>query len=1023
MSTRSLVTLAGAAVGAFFGQPQLGFVIGSLLGNAVDPVKVYGPRLTDAKVQTARDGVPISWGMGAFRTAGTLIHVQPGPPTEHEEEEGGKGGGPVEVTYTYTRTFAVLVCEGPIIGIRRIWADQKPIYDTTPQPTVAAQGMTLPETIEAWRAGLAASSGTAEIMTVYLGNETQLPDPELEALFGAGTVNAYRGSCYVVFKDYDVTSRGGSIPNMEFEVVTAGSVSVCNIPTLLVQGQEYKGEPSALVTSSGVAPDVGTGAVPNTVTCSKNGLCIAGQMAGSNDLQIYRWNGTSYAAMTISGTTPGTTADGIGRLKITDDGATVVCPAPNSNALYVYRWNGATGYTNVNTVSLTACSAVAISPDQSRLAVSYGSFGVYYVAVYSFNPVTGALSGRMDDGSFADGWGALDWVGEYILASHTSSGWPLAVFNASADHVCSAAAMSHGPAFWDASGLYAFDPQPTAISILTFTGTALNVIGSKALDGAGLGTTAMSPMRDYLLSARTVNELFSVSGSTLTEIANPTPAGQRATWTGLRSTGGNVPGSPGWWQHDDGTFVTVGACVDPVTTTTVSLASLLTEICARSDLVASEINVSGITDLMDGFVVGRETQGDSLITLLGQGFFFDACEVDGKVVFVKRGGASVLTLDADDLVELDGPPVTETRDQEIERPRKINVVYFDPALAYIPTKQTAERRSGTVAAVGERTLEMPIVFDKDDAAQVADKLIKISWTDLLGTATFSLPDEFSYLVPTDIVTLSYRGRTQRLRIEKIDEENGSLAIVARQDRLSAMVSDAVGTGDPADPNYPTPITATVFAAMNLPYLRAQDNVEGVYLAACGTGAGWPGCVVQIKYPGNSNYQTFTPITAASVMGNLTAAATSSQTTLAVDVYGTMASVTDAQIANDANAFAILTSSDVAEVGQVKTVTAGAGAGLYNLSDVTRGLLAPPPQAHEVNERFVMLDSVMFMPLDVAYAGQTFYFRPVTNGSDPDNNVAYSFVYRPRGVPAPFDYITVGGEPYITVANELYYGVG
>ncbi|MPS98615.1 MAG: hypothetical protein E2581_08955 [Pseudomonas sp.] len=53
---------------------------------------------------------------------------------------------------------------------------------------------------------------------IYKGDEEQLPDPDLEAIHGAGEVPAYRGSSYIVFIDDDVTDRRGSIPQYEFVV-------------------------------------------------------------------------------------------------------------------------------------------------------------------------------------------------------------------------------------------------------------------------------------------------------------------------------------------------------------------------------------------------------------------------------------------------------------------------------------------------------------------------------------------------------------------------------------------------------------------------------------------------------------------------------------------------------------------------------------------------------------------------------------------------------------------------------------
>jgi hypothetical protein len=49
--------------------------------------------------------------------------------TRTTRQGGGKGGGPsVRTTeYLYYASFAVALCEGPITGIGRVWADGKPM--------------------------------------------------------------------------------------------------------------------------------------------------------------------------------------------------------------------------------------------------------------------------------------------------------------------------------------------------------------------------------------------------------------------------------------------------------------------------------------------------------------------------------------------------------------------------------------------------------------------------------------------------------------------------------------------------------------------------------------------------------------------------------------------------------------------------------------------------------------------------------------------------------------------------------
>lgn len=819
---RQALTLGGALVGAYFGQPQLGFIIGSLLGNAVDPVKVYGPRLTDSKVQTARDGVPINWGLGRFRCAGTVIACQPDGPTEHEETDGGKGG-PEEVTYRYTYTFAVLVCEGPVNGIARIWADQKIIYNVSPLPDDE-------DLIPAAIAGVAASSKVAEGMTLYLGTEDQLPDPELEAIFGVGNVPAHRGSVIAVFKDYDVTERGGSLPNLEFEVTTTGSTTdLCNSPSFFPINvrSTFDGAIDFPTLIAGLKGQHVTGLNP-----AQSLFLVPRSIADGGDF-------TSWSPYE-------------------DDG----------DGIFPYLW----------------AATLQVTREGSFATTQYND--------------TGGTQGIVDG---------------------------LVETSADAFNAASPITLSGSTGYWLWIKDEPVDDNRGGLSYWAYIGTP-------------------------------------------------------------------VPGAPGWAVDSDGNYFNYdGTCSTLVGTEQITLAEVLTEISLRSGLTEDDIDVSECGDLLDGFLVARESQGDSLITLLQPPFFFDACEVDGVVKFVKRGGASAVTVDADDLVAREGPPVEETRDQEIERPRKVNVVYFDPEVQYIPTKQTAERRA-SVAAIGERSLELPVVIPKDTAAQIADKLIKISWTDLLGSVGLSLPDEFSYLVPTDIVTLSYRDRVQRLRIERLDEESGQLMLQCRQDRLSAYDSTATGIGTPVN-SYPVPLGPTDLVAMNLPRLRDQDVTAGLYLAACGLTAGWPGCMVQISFDDGATFANAVAINTASVLGYLTADALAADTALDVVVTGSISSASDDQIAAGANAFAVI-SSDVSEVVQAKTATPGGG-GEYALTDVTRGLKGTTAADHDEHDRFVGLNRVTFLPVDSAFAGRTLYLRAVTNGTSADEAPVISIVFDPQ----------------------------
>jgi hypothetical protein len=196
---RQALTIAGAVVGTMFGAPQLGFALGSLIGNAVDPVQIQGPKIGDLAVQTSRDGVPRPIVFGVAAVAGNIIDRSE-PKIVKKKERQGKGG-PVTVSERVYMSFAIRVCEGPATSISRIWENEKLVYDATSGSAIVAD-----------------SNKFLQKVTFYLGDETQMPDPTLEAIHGVGNTPAHRGTCYAVFKDKDLTDFGGAIPQYRFEV-------------------------------------------------------------------------------------------------------------------------------------------------------------------------------------------------------------------------------------------------------------------------------------------------------------------------------------------------------------------------------------------------------------------------------------------------------------------------------------------------------------------------------------------------------------------------------------------------------------------------------------------------------------------------------------------------------------------------------------------------------------------------------------------------------------------------------------
>lgn len=113
-----------------------GALAGGLLaggaGTGKSPRVTAGPRLTALNGIASTEGAPVPR-FGRARIGGQMIwatrfleHVS----YTYEPATGGKGGGAtpqqpakLEIVYSYTASFAIGLCEGPIAFVRRIWAD------------------------------------------------------------------------------------------------------------------------------------------------------------------------------------------------------------------------------------------------------------------------------------------------------------------------------------------------------------------------------------------------------------------------------------------------------------------------------------------------------------------------------------------------------------------------------------------------------------------------------------------------------------------------------------------------------------------------------------------------------------------------------------------------------------------------------------------------------------------------------------------------------------------------------------
>jgi hypothetical protein len=204
MSMQAALGIAGGVIGAFFGMPQLGFLIGGVIGSLLTPAqKTQGPRLDDLKVQVSTYGNGIPTVYGTMRVGGNVIWS-----TDKLEiptyQTAGKGGGASNTSYKYYVHMAIALCNGPATAIRKIWQDGRLVYDASTGAVLAS--------------ALATAANPFTSVTFFPGDESQLPDPIIEGFEGVGNVPAYRAIAYV--RLLAVECPGGRVPQFSFEITT-----------------------------------------------------------------------------------------------------------------------------------------------------------------------------------------------------------------------------------------------------------------------------------------------------------------------------------------------------------------------------------------------------------------------------------------------------------------------------------------------------------------------------------------------------------------------------------------------------------------------------------------------------------------------------------------------------------------------------------------------------------------------------------------------------------------------------------
>lgn len=966
--------LGGALIGATYGSAGgpigalIGFAIGAIVGAFLFPTKqqtirTEGPRLSELKIQSSQYGQAIPKVYGTMRIAGNILWASQIRETAHEETTtiGGKGGGSksqqvINTTYTYSVSLAIGLCEGPIVGIRRIWANGKLWWDCNAPPM-----------------------NKQLAMTQYLGTNTQLPSAVIETEKGAGNVPAFRGMAYVVFDDLQLEEFNNSVPNFEFEVVAHGTPATEGTAVTL-----YGGIDSGQIV---IDPISGYVWVSNYNVNKKVYAIRPDTLDILASFTIDGCYSLSWAPpyWTLNGFTPVRIPAMIYAAKHGPDGLSGnAMTAINAESLSVYgTWsqlfNGSLfGWPGMCCFDLYGINPLGFNMTAGTVyvACSNGAFaGVRFVdAAFPVDP-TGSnqyVSGWTGDWavdmlSAPAGVFVLTYSGKVHRINRSSHAEDLAVFP------LGSSAVSGGHRFTydrDEQMLYVLIAGTTKyivkmtqdLSVVWSTALPNTVIphGINYHDGYGVVRLTYSDTAYSVGTAHLANALVNKATGALMEPVILTNYTSLAMY-GIRP----YPYSAYVFGLASNPWLIKMPLVTGTTSSPVAVSEVLTDLSTRAALTTNDIDVTAIDTAINGYAISRRSPIRDVLSQLRQAYFFDAVESEGKIRFVPRGRAAVATITPDDCAahewtDTTVPAVAEAlRTRDDEMPAQIDVRYQDYNLEYGISSQYARRLVGQ----GHETvtLDLPFSISSTKARQVANVLLHDAWMER-NQFTILTTRKFLHLDPGDpILVQDTAGLSRYMRVLSCEYHYPSLYrlhVVADDPSIYSFNypgADPIFVGQTLDSPIPT-----YGAVLDLPLLRAADNTPGVYVAACGYYDGWSGCTIYRTTDGTS-YSKVLPLTAESRVGfarTVLAAPTHWETwddTSTVDVWmlngGIFAAADDLAVLNGTSNICMIGDELIGFVN-VEPL----GSGVYRLSRLLRGRRGTEWAcgSHQAGDRVVFL---------------------------------------------------------------------
>ena len=520
--------------------------------------------------------------------------------------------------------------------------------------------------------------------------------------------------------------------------------------------------------------------------------------------------------------------------------------------------------------------------------------------------------------------------------------------------------------------LYWFDPVPNEPVFMPIPGDAVSpritLDDARPFNGAD-SDVILGYVRDGLVRYRRQRDRFE------DEFTPPIgPGGAPASASGLRHISMN--------SNLRLEFLTDGAGDEDWT-----LPDIIEDLCARANLSPERLGLNAMDwqQIVRGYTIGNAYSASGSLQALSSVFFFDPATAEGRVNFVPRGRGAVATILEDDMID-DEQPIEDgnsRRGDSINIPRVLHLNYHDVAGGLNTDKQRSERPEGT-RAEGEQSLQTPVILSADEAASVVARTHGLIVEQQKGELNFALPDNWLRLTESDPVFVQTGTKMVRAIIARVETDDGEQRYKAIRDRQSLYTTEVQGI--PAAPVTRPPSSVagpTLLEFLDIPILRDTHDQLGFYLAVSGILPAWPGASVELSLDGGENYIEAGATRTASIVGELVTALgdhpfpfPDTHNVCEVEIQTPNAPLENTTLAGMMNRRnRALIGDEIVNFAEADEVTPGT----WELSHWLRGRRGTDTEAHSIGERFVLLDTAMFIPAELTWLGQDLTFRAVTFG--------------------------------------------